>query len=185
MHIDPSLLGWIENRPELIALVAGAVTALIVYGLVQRGARRRRRAFRENARKFHFFRLTSFFLGQHTAVLPGMDALSNTPDAERTALEKRSTFRRRDRVVEAWLASEPGAEPELAWIVDRSTTGLGVLLKRELPPGSIVGIRAVSAPATAPWVDVEIRSCALQGKRWRLGCKFLATPDWGLLLMFG
>ena len=114
-----------------------------------------------------------------------MDALSNTPDSEVVAGEKRESFRRRDRVVEIMLAVAPGVEPRRAWVVDRSTSGLGILVKVEVAPDTVIGVRPMDAPTSAPWVDVEVRSCAAQGKHFRLGCKFLQTHEWGVLLMFG
>ena len=70
-------------------------------------------------------------------------------------------------------------------MVDRSTSGLGIVVETEVSAGTVIGVRPLDVPPSAPWVDVEVRSCAPQDDHYRLGCKFLQTPEWGLLLMFG
>lgn len=189
MHLDLSSLSeLLEDRPDWAVAVAGVLTALLFYA-VFRGLLWFWRQLvctsgkAEKKQRFLAFRLgTLFFHGDEPI---DMDALRNTPDGEYVAGEKRTNFRRRDKVVEILLAESPGADPRRAWVVDRSTTGLGIVVKIEIEPGTIIGVRPLDAPPEEPWVDVEVRSCAAQGKHWRLGCKFLVTPEWRLLLMFG
>jgi hypothetical protein len=186
-------LSWLsellENRPDWAVATAGVLTALLVY-LLFRGAVRFWRFLvgppikSRKKQGFLPYRLGALFFRDSDDCLD-MDAMSNTPEAEMVAGDKRTNFRRRDNVVEIFLATGPGVEPRRAWVVDRSSSGLGIVVKIDVAPGSVIGVRPVEAPASAPWVDVEVRSCAPNGKHFRLGCKFLQTPEWGVLLMFG
>ena len=36
-----------------------------------------------------------------------------------------------------------------------------------------------------PWVDVEVRMCRALKDGYELGCQFVKTPNWSILLMFG
>lgn len=179
----------LEDRPDWVVATAGVITAMVVYALF-RGLVWFWRALigapskPHKKRAFLPFRLGALFFRTSDECID-MNALSNTPDSETVAGDKRSNFRRRDKVVEIMLAVAPGAEPRRAWVVDRSTTGLGILVKVAVETGTVIGVRPMDAPPSVPWVDVEVRSCAAQGKHFRLGCKFLETPAWGVLLMFG
>jgi hypothetical protein len=190
MRFDLSTLSdLLEDQSDWVITAAGVLTALLVYLLFRGllwfwrhliGTPRKP----QGKRRILAFRLGAlFFRGDDDHI--DMDALRNTPDGEYVAGEKRSNFRRRDKVVAILLAEAPGADPRRAWVVDRSTSGLGIVVKMEIPVGTVIGVRPIHAPTEAPWVDVEVRSCAAQGEHWRLGCKFLVTPEWGLLLMFG
>ena len=43
----------------------------------------------------------------------------------------------------------------------------------------------LNAPSITPWVDIEVRTCRKVGDNFELGCQFVKTPNWSILLMFG
>ena len=183
MRLRDWLLDLLEKRPEWVAAAAGVLTALAVYLVI-----RQILLFVITPGKpaTYYYRLAALFFRLPVTDCSGMDALRNTPQGEVVnGPEKRGSFRRRDNVVEILVAVAPGAEPQFAWVVDRSSSGLGVVLMQAVEVGTVIGVRPMDAPADAAWTDVEVRSCSRQGKHWRIGCRFLETPDWSTLLRFG
>jgi PilZ domain len=71
------------------------------------------------------------------------------------------------------------------YVLDRSTGGLCISLSAEIPAGTVLSVRTTNSHATIPWVQVEVRNCRSVGKEWELGCKFVSTPPWSVLLLFG
>jgi hypothetical protein len=182
----------LEERSDWVVVTAGIGAALLFYVIIRSfiGAfsylsrpyvpRSRRRGFS--------FMIGRLLFRSHDDTCFDMDALSNTPDEDLgVGAEKRAAFRRRDTVVEIRVvAPEFGQhEPERAFVVDRSTTGLGIIIKKAFSIGSVISIRPVAAPDDVPWIEVEVRSCKPQKNHFRLGCQFVVVPDWNILLQFG
>jgi hypothetical protein len=71
------------------------------------------------------------------------------------------------------------------YVLDRSTGGLRVAVKSEIPAGTALHVRAANAPESVPWVTVQVRSCRNAGPHYELGCEFVQTPPWNVLLLFG
>jgi hypothetical protein len=71
------------------------------------------------------------------------------------------------------------------YVLDRSTGGLCISLSAEIPAGTVLSVRTTNSPAAIPWVQVEVRNCRSVGKEWELGCKFVSSPPWSVLLLFG
>jgi hypothetical protein len=183
----------LETHSDWAVTLAGVATGLVCYMIVRTWMSfwaylsrpwvpRRRR----NVITFMIGRL--LFRGTADTLLH-MDAMRNTPDDERRRVgpEKRAAFRRRDSVVEIMVVTPDLKQnmPERAFVVDRSTTGLGIMIERDYPIGAMLAIRPSSAPETVPWVEVEVRSCTPHDHAFRLGCQFVVVPEWGILLQFG
>jgi hypothetical protein len=133
--------------------------------------------------------------------LVGRRILANRPDAfglgpvseprrdpfvAGSASERRHSNRRKGITVPIALADAEGKdEPIIAVVHDRSMGGLGILADQAFAAGVLLKVRPMNAPLTTPWVDVEVKNCEPQGSRWHLGCSFLQTPPWGVLLLFG
>ena len=78
------------------------------------------------------------------------------------------------------------AEAQYGYVLDRSTGGLCLSVKGQIPEGSVVSVRTTNAPATVPWVQIEVRNCRkMNSGEYELGCKFVRTPPWSVLLLFG
>ena len=41
------------------------------------------------------------------------------------------------------------------------------------------------APPMTPWTEVEVRSCRQKKDGYEVGCQFVKTPPWSILLLFG
>jgi len=78
------------------------------------------------------------------------------------------------------------AEAQYGYVLDRSTGGLCLSVKGQIPEGTVLSVRTTNAPATVPWVQLEVRNCRkMNSGEYELGCKFLRTPPWSVLLLFG
>ena len=102
--------------------------------------------------------------------------------------EQRKSFRRTGSSIEVFYAlPENKSRPQMGWVFDRSVGGVGLVVSEEMAEGLVLAVRPATAPDIVPWVDVEVRSCrpSSDGKGFDLGCKFVKTPPWSVLLMFG
>jgi hypothetical protein len=124
---------------------------------------------------------------------------SATPAAEAAALaqqrdpflygspsEQRSSLRRRGKSVKVLLSMK--ATPDQlfeGWVIDRSVGGLCLASSQEVPKGAIMNVRPMQAPESLPWIQIEIKNCRQDGNHWEIGCQFLRTPVWSVLLLFG
>jgi hypothetical protein len=114
------------------------------------------------------------------------DGSEYDPFIHGSKMEKRVALRRRGNLVEVLVVEgETGEKPWSAWVLDRSTGGLGILVERTIPEGTILNIRPRHAPSTAPWVKVEVKTCRAAEGQFLLHCCFLDTPPWSVLLLFG
>jgi hypothetical protein len=101
-------------------------------------------------------------------------------------LEKRHSTRRRGSLVEV-LVTDAGlsARPVRGWVHDRSLGGLCLVLDRSITVSTILHLRAAEAQLSTPWVQVTVRNCRAWEGKWMLGCQFIKTPQWAVLLTFG
>jgi hypothetical protein len=76
-------------------------------------------------------------------------------------------------------------EPIRAVVINRSTGGLGLEIDRPLDVGLMVSVRVINAPVTVPWVQAQVRGCRQVGESWEVGCQFVKTPPWSVMLLFG
>jgi hypothetical protein len=98
--------------------------------------------------------------------------------------EKRGTVRRSGNAVPV-LVDEGDGVLVRGYVVDRSAGGVGVALDHSLALGTIVRVRPSKAPDTAPWVEVQVKSCRAESTEYELGCQFLTLPPFNVLLLFG
>jgi PilZ domain len=76
------------------------------------------------------------------------------------------------------------AEPLTGTVLDLSDGGLGLMVKKSYPPSTMLSIRPASAGDDIPWVLVEVRHCRQTGRTYRIGCKFVRSPSYGVLVLF-
>jgi hypothetical protein len=69
--------------------------------------------------------------------------------------------------------------------MDRSVSGLGLWSERKVAAGTQLKVRPENGPDTTPWVEVEVCSCKPYEGGWQLGCAFVKTPPYSVLLLFG
>ncbi len=106
--------------------------------------------------------------------------------AKKSQPDRRSAPRRKGgNRVEVYLADDRKEKVLLGWVVDRSMGGLCLNVEEPLKEGTLLNIRPRKAPQTAPWLAIEIRSCRPEGSSWEVGCRFVKSPQWNDLLLFG
>jgi hypothetical protein len=100
--------------------------------------------------------------------------------------EKRKHLRRHGRPVDILITKAPDtAPPEKGEVVDRSRSGVRLVVPKQYTVGTVLYIRALEAPDTASWIEVKIRWCRNKGNQWQIGGQFTQELAWGVLLLFG
>jgi PilZ domain len=112
--------------------------------------------------------------------------LATDPFVQGSVMDRRSALRRRGNPVAVLISNEEAeSPPEQGWVIDRSVGGLCLSVSKQFEPESIVSVRTATAPEACPWIQLHVRSCRQIGKEWELGCQFVRTPPWSVLLLFG
>lgn len=108
------------------------------------------------------------------------------PFVQGSTNERRTSLRRKGTLVEVQLRDASArADLGTGWVTDRSMGGLCVTVDGEVEPGAVFSVRTVKAPVSAPWVQLEVKSCRLKDGKWELGCQFIRQPTWNVLMLFG
>ena len=108
------------------------------------------------------------------------------PFVHGSALEQRRSLRRCGSPVPVLLKKPDDKEASWqAWVFDRSVGGLGLVANGRFPEGVLLKVIPVNASEATPWTDIEVRSCRRGEDGYELGCQFLKTPPWSVLLLFG
>lgn len=113
-------------------------------------------------------------------------APTSDPFVHGSTTERRISVRRTGAPVEVFISdAEAATDPVRGWVEDRSMGGLCLLVEKEVPVGTVLSIMACHAPSGTPWTKVEVKTCREADGSWELGCQFLRTPSWSVLLLFG
>ena len=100
--------------------------------------------------------------------------------------ERRRALRRQGRAVQVLISDEAALVPHTEGLVlDRSMGGLRLAVDTPVAENAILSLKATDAPHTTPWVQVRVKTCRQQADRYEVGCEFLRTPSWSILLLFG
>lgn len=109
------------------------------------------------------------------------DDASALPDSS-----DRRSYPRRKRLLRVQVIDVlKNSEAFSGWVVDRSVGGMCISVDHEIEPGTPLKVRPTNVPASAPWVELRVQSIRPQDGTWDLGCAFLRTPTWEVLLQFG
>ena len=138
----------------------------------------------------------AFFLARKAFALskPSLEMVSGSttekpetdPFEVGSSAEKRSAARRKGGAVEVSVHFKERIQPPiLGCVVDRSIGGLRLEVPCEVPVGTILQVRPREAPPGAPWIEIEVKSCSQHKNAWHVGCAYLKTPSWSVLLLFG
>ncbi len=121
------------------------------------------------------------------AVQPRQPQVFNhDPFTQGSTSEQRKSYRRQGNPTEIYIAHPDAKDrPARAWVIDRSIGGLCIHASTEYLPSSVLTVLPVNAPEMTPWVDIEVRTCRQVKDVHELGCQFVKTPNWSVLLMFG
>jgi hypothetical protein len=100
--------------------------------------------------------------------------------------ELRKSYRRKGNPIEVQVIDKAsGGAPVRGYVLDRSIGGLGLQMETPLEPDVVLTLRPTNAPHIAPWVDVIVKHCSRGEDGFDIGCQFLKTPPWPVLMMFG
>jgi len=135
------------------------------------------------------FVLSKFFLGRPAAQLtPPEDKPTPEydPFVQGSETEQRSAFRRGGNPTEVLIDNAQQKGKILhGWVADRSMGGLCLTVDEAFPEGTLLTVRAANAPPATPWVEIRVQSCRQKQGDWELGCQFVKTPPWAVMLLFG
>jgi hypothetical protein len=100
--------------------------------------------------------------------------------------DRRAAVRRKGNTVEVLLtAVDDESRSFSGWVLDRSVSGLGLVLSQPVSIGTLLNIRPKDAPAETAWLQIEVRNCTKSDDRWLVGCSFVQIPSFSVLLLFG
>jgi hypothetical protein len=103
-----------------------------------------------------------------------------------TKKERRASMRRQGNPVKVAVSNPASPDQPLEGLVlNRSKGGLQLSLNQAVPVGTILGVRASEATDELPWVQIRVRRCRQHNQDWILGCQFVETLPWSVLLLFG
>jgi hypothetical protein len=112
--------------------------------------------------------------------------LAYDPFLDGAALERRYGPRRKGNAVSVLISNaQATAEPFPGWVIDRSVGGLRLAVDRAVAKNVILSVRTTNAPESVAWAQVEVKNCVQHSMNWELGCEFVRTPPWSVLLLFG
>jgi hypothetical protein len=108
------------------------------------------------------------------------------PFVQGSSSERRVAARRVGNLVPISVTDGEGQTPPVeGWVADRSVGGLCLRLDAPVGVGSVLKVRPRKSSAVVPWTQVEVKSCRQEGDGWEIGCQFVRTPPWSVLLLFG
>jgi PilZ domain len=136
------------------------------------------------------FVLSRFFLRPTPAVQLAAPVEKPTaefdPFVQGSATEQRGAFRRGGKAIEVRISDAlQDGKVHTGWILDRSVSGLCLAVSEAFAEGSLLNVRTPNAPNATPWVEIQVKSCRQRKDDWELGCQFLKTPPWSVMLLFG
>jgi hypothetical protein len=100
--------------------------------------------------------------------------------------EKRGFTRRSGNAVPVVFTTAGNDDAlENGWVVDRSAGGLCLSLEKPFDVGTFLRVRPSKAQVTAPWIEIQVKSCRADKANWELGCQFVTIPPFNTLLLFG
>src|SRR5207245_9459784 len=100
--------------------------------------------------------------------------ISSCPAAPTAGVERRTASRRKGNPVPVTLSNARATSPALdGWIIDRSGTGIGVLVDEAVEVGTVLSVRPTKAHSGFGWLQVEVKNCRPDKSNWKLGCQFL------------
>lgn len=152
-----------ETWIPLVAGMAAGVLSIVAFRIV--AARQRRRP---------------------APAAPANETPAPDPFVHGSASEQRRAWRRGGNPVPVLIKIPTQKDPGWrGWVFDRSVGGLGLVVENAFEPGAQLSVLPEKAPQSMPWIDIEVKSCRPGEDGFELGCKFVKTPPWSVLLLFG
>ena len=119
--------------------------------------------------------------------LPSNKHAEYDPFTQGSPTENRKSFRRTGNPVEVhYSLADDKKQPNKGWVFDRSVGGLGLVTNEMYESGVVLAVRPIRGNEVMQWVEVVVRSGRpAEGGGFELGCQFVKTPPWSVLLLFG
>jgi serine/threonine protein kinase len=100
--------------------------------------------------------------------------------------ERRAHARRGGNLTAVLAAADPkGKDVNKGYVLDRSATGLGLLLADPLEIGTQIYVRPDQPQHATRWTVAKVIYCFQERIRWRVGCAFTRELKWDELRLFG
>jgi PilZ domain len=152
----------------IVPVTAGSVVGISVVGFIHYLTRQRRVA------------------QQQAAATVKEEEKKQDPFEHGSAAESRKSFRRIGNPVEVQIVDrEKEGPPFTGYVINRSVGGVCIQIEKPLQPQNNLTIRPTNAPHIAPWVEVVVKNCRQGEIGYEIGCQFIKTPPWPILMMFG
>jgi hypothetical protein len=111
-----------------------------------------------------------------------------TPEEEppviATGVDDRRSSPRKKKLLKIIIRDESTGEIFGGWVLDRSLGGMCLSIQRPIEEASLLAIRRPSAPESTPWVEMRVRNVRERESTWELGCEYIRTPPWEILVQF-
>jgi len=121
-----------------------------------------------------------------SAAVPPPDHGIPDPFVHGSRSERREARRRRGNAVAVLLSdAEAKADPCHGLVVDRSMSGLRLVVSDPVAEDTVVSLRPAEEGTLMPWVQVRVKTCRLVDVGWEVGCQFIKVPPSSLLWSFG
>ena len=131
--------------------------------------------------------LLLWLLRSQRALVAAPAGAAPPPEPELAASsEQRSSFRRGGNTIGIDFM-RPGQKdnPLHARLVDRSMGGICLSTHEAIPVGTVLSVRPANADQIVPWIEVEVCVCRPGEESFDVGCRFVKTPPYSILLLFG
>jgi hypothetical protein len=69
--------------------------------------------------------------------------------------------------------------------MDRSIKGVRLCVARDVPVGAVINVRVSHLNPPMPWLEVKVCNTKRSGANVELGCEFVSSPTWNVMLLFG
>lgn len=99
--------------------------------------------------------------------------------------EKRRAFRRKGKCLEVEIMVKDGQGTHQGLVLDRSINGLRLGVDKEFAPDTILKIRILNLYPPMAWLEIKVAHCKLNESGWEIGCEFVTTPTWNIMMLFG
>lgn len=106
------------------------------------------------------------------------------PPGTATSVDDRRSSPRKRKLLKVVIRDESTGESFSGWVLDRSLGGMCLSIQRPAETGALLAIRRPSAPESTPWVEMRVRNVRERESTWELGCEYMRTPPWEILVQF-
>jgi hypothetical protein len=125
-------------------------------------------------------------VGKKVPEAPKEERPGSDPFVNGSTNEHRKSFRRKGNPVEILVIDQSiQAAAVKGYVVNRSVGGICVQMDSPMEINAELTVRATNAPHIAPWVEVVVTNCRKAEVGYHIGCQFVRTPPWPVLMTFG